>query len=160
MDLIEKSSNYLGVLLANHKIPFKYRTFIRDAYMQGFQDSVINSNPENAEEEERNRRYRDAYGSLTIDSLIAAVCGVCGITIHEFHSASRKTNRVEARFIYYYVGWHSHKWTLTNIARGMKPFRDHSTVIHGRDYIADQISINNHSVKNKVILVKETLGII
>jgi chromosomal replication initiator protein len=75
---------------------------------------------------------------LLIDEIIRVVCDNTQISRHDVMSKSRKREYVDARHYIFYITYNHCNMSLVAIGKHIG-FRDHTTVISGRDKIRDLI---------------------
>lgn len=74
---------------------------------------------------------------MIYDLILADTCSLCGVTLEDAFSTTRRADAVKARNIAWYVLHKHYGWSLTVIAQNAK--KHHTTVLHGIRSIEDAV---------------------
>jgi chromosomal replication initiation ATPase DnaA len=72
---------------------------------------------------------------MLYELILSDVCTLCGVTLEDAYSPTRRADVVRARSITWYILSKHYGWTLTSIAKHSQ--KHHATVLHGIASIED-----------------------
>ena len=95
-------------------------------------------------------KIKDLKRIVSVSAITSAVTDYYGINIDELRLVSRKTKRVQARYVLCYLLRKHTTMTLNDVAQYLSPaINDHSMVIYGCNEIKGQLSLKHENeVKN------------
>jgi len=82
-----------------------------------------------------------------IEMMIYELAKISGYTFEDIRGTCRKRELIEVKHIGRYIAWNNQLGSLSEIGHAFG-HKDHSTVIHSRDFVDSMLSINQKSFLN------------
>jgi chromosomal replication initiation ATPase DnaA len=82
-----------------------------------------------------------------IEMMIYELAKISGYTFDDIRGTCRKRELIEVKHIGRYIAWNNQLGSLSEIGHAFG-HKDHSTVIHSRDFVDSMLSINQKSFLN------------
>lgn len=92
-----------------------------------------------------------------IEMMIYELAKISGFTFEEIRGTCRKRELIEVKHIGRYIAWNNQLGSLSEIGHAFG-HKDHSTVIHSRDFVDSMLSIKQKSFLNTFEKYKHLLN--
>lgn len=93
-----------------------------------------------------------AYCNLSLEDVQYFVCNHFRVSIEQLRCSKRKRTFVRARHAFAWLAYHFTKYSVSEIANHLQ--RDHTSIMYGRDTVAESLDINDNYFGDDIQLLK------